>query len=220
MGSAERDGCGVPGMCEPTHPPVRAVRLDCAVWLSGVGGGRRSCLSSSLVVVSCTLFVASGVSLRGGRILSSVSHIAFRAVDSGMKVQKGLEPVMPCTRFTHARSFSRTTLWSSLFHEKIVWICLIHWLMRYMSSARQMSISAALSTTAVSLSPMWKPVRESYSFLNASTFVLKSFLIFRRSLSRATSSPPKMVEVREAWDVLENRDSLPSLEPCSCRSES
>ena len=112
-----RDGCGVPGMCEPIHPPVRAERLACAAWLSGVGGGRRSCLSSSLVVVSCTLFVASGVSLRGGRILSSVSHIAFRAVDSGMKVRKGLEPVMPCTRFTHARSFSRTTLWSSLFHE-------------------------------------------------------------------------------------------------------
>ena len=102
MGSAERDGCGVPGKCEPTHPPVRAVRLDCAVWLSGVGGGRRSCLSSSLVVVSCTLFVASGVSLRGGRILSSVSHIAFRTVElcaKGPGACDALHTFYPCKKF-------------------------------------------------------------------------------------------------------------------------
>ena len=117
METVGQDGYGVPGLCEPIHPPVRAERLACAAWLSGVGGGRCSCLSSSLEVVSCTLLVARGVSLRGGRILSSVSHIAFRTMDSGMKVRKGLEPVMPCTRFTHARSFSRITLWSFLFHE-------------------------------------------------------------------------------------------------------
>ena len=35
-----------------------------------------------------------------------------------------------------------------------------------------MSISAALSTMAVSLSPMWKAAMVSYSFLNASIFML------------------------------------------------